>query len=139
VKKLAALLAVLAFLLTWPLSAHHSIGATYIENAPLLRIEGTVQAFLFRNPHSYLRVADEKLVDSKGLPVTFDVEWAPGGILSQQGFRPDSFKAGDHVIITGNPGHNVSDHRLYLRTIDRPSDGFHADQPFNAWPWLGIR
>lgn len=138
-KKLAALLAVLAFLLTKPISAHHAIGATYLENAPLVRIDGTVQGFLLRNPHSYLRVADEKMVDSKGLPITFDVEWAPGGVLGQRGIRSGSFKAGDDIIITGNPGRNASDHRLYLRTLDRPADGFHAEQPFNAWPWTSVR
>jgi hypothetical protein len=110
-----------------------------MENAPLVRIEGTVQAFLLRNPHSYFRVTDDKMVDSKGLPITFDVEWARAGVLGQQGVRPGSFKAGDHIIVTGNPGRNASDHRLYLRTLDRPADGFHTEQPFNAWPWTSIR
>jgi thiamine monophosphate kinase len=139
VRKLAGFLAVLAFLLTRPLSAHHAIGATYLENAPLVRIEGTVQGFFFMNPHTYLRVVDDKMVDRKGLPIIFDVEWAPGGVLRQQGVRGDSFKAGDHIIVTGNPGRNASDHRLYLRTLDRPSDGFHTEQPFDAWPWAVVR
>ena len=33
-------------------------------------------------------------------------------------------KPGDHVIITGNPGRNPEDHRLRMRSIKRPSDGF---------------
>ena len=139
-KKLTCFAAIVAVLLvSTPLSAHHAVGATYQENASLVRIEGTVQAFLYRNPHSFLRVVDDKMVDSKGMPVIFDVEWAPGGALRQQGVRGDSFKAGDHVIVLGNPGRNASDHRLYLRSIDRPSDGFHSEQPFNAWPWAGTR
>ena len=48
-----------------------------------------------------------------------DVLAAAGGI------SPD---AGDHVIITGNPGRNPEDHRLRMRTITRPSDG---------WKWGG--
>jgi len=140
VKKLACFAAIAAVLLvTTPLSAHHSARAQYLENAPLVRIEGVVKGFFFMNPHTYLRVTDDKIVDSSGVPVSFDVEWAPGGVLRQQGLERNSFKEGDHVIITGNPSHNASDHRLYLRTIDRPSDGFHAEQPFNAFPWLGIR
>ena len=126
-------------LVALPILAHHSIPGTYLENAPLVRIEGTVQGFFFMNPHSYLRVVDDKMVDNRGLPVIFDVEWAPAGVLRQQGVRGDSFKPGDHIIITGNPGRNASDHHLYLRTIDRPKDGFHADQVFNAHPWFGIR
>jgi hypothetical protein len=133
VKKLAGFLAVLAFLLTRPLSAHHSVHAQYLENASLVRVEGTVQGFFFMNPHVYLRVVDDKMVDGEGLPIGFDVEWAAAGALMRQGVKRDSFKAGDHVIITGNPSRTTSDHHLYLRTIDRPSDGFHTEQPFKEW------
>ena len=37
-------------------------------------------------------------------------------------------QSGDHVVITGNPGRNPEDHRLRMRTIARPSDG---------WKWGG--
>ena len=40
----------------------------------------------------------------------------------------ETLKPGDHVIITGNPGRNPEDHRLRMRTITRPSDG---------WKWGG--
>ena len=33
-------------------------------------------------------------------------------------------KAGDHVVITGNPGRNPIDHRVRMRSLLRPSDGF---------------
>jgi thiamine monophosphate kinase len=48
--------------------------------------------------------------------------------LRQQDITRETLKPGDHVIITGNPGRNPADHRLRLRKIERPSDG---------WEWGG--
>jgi hypothetical protein len=44
--------------------------------------------------------------------------------LSGQGVTRDSLKPGDHVVITGNPGRNPVDHRIRMRSLLRPSDGF---------------
>jgi hypothetical protein len=33
-------------------------------------------------------------------------------------------KPGDVVVITGNPGRNAADHRIRMRTLLRPADGF---------------
>jgi hypothetical protein len=33
-------------------------------------------------------------------------------------------KPGDVVVITGNPGRNPVDHRIRMRSLRRPSDGF---------------
>jgi hypothetical protein len=40
------------------------------------------------------------------------------------GIARDTLKVGDHVIVTGNPGRTVADHRLRMRSILRPKDGF---------------
>jgi hypothetical protein len=44
--------------------------------------------------------------------------------LSRDGVSRDTLKPGDHVIITGNPGRNPEDHRVRMRSIKRPADGF---------------
>ena len=44
--------------------------------------------------------------------------------LAGQGVESDSLKAGDHVIIRGNPGRNAVDHRLRMQSLLRPADGF---------------
>jgi thiamine monophosphate kinase len=62
--------------------------------------------------------------DEKGEMVTWAVEWGGGGQLSRDGISRDTLKAGDHVIVTGNPGRNPEDHRIRMRSIKRPSDGF---------------
>ena len=46
------------------------------------------------------------------------------GDMVQFMFPRDTLKAGDHVIITGNPGRTSEDHRIRMRSIFRPKDGF---------------
>jgi hypothetical protein len=117
-----------------PAFAHHSFAGTYLEDSQPVKVEGTLKEFLLRNPHSFIIVADDKLKDDKGEPVRWSIEWGAAGQLTQQGLNGQSLKVGDHVIITGSPGRKADDHRLRLRTIDRPSDGFHyprQGQSFN--------
>jgi hypothetical protein len=100
--------------------AHHSFTATYDENA-MIEIEGQLVQFMFRNPHAWVHVMAP---DENGEMQRWGVEWGGAGQLSGQGVTRDSLKPGDHVIITGNPGRNAQDHRLRMRSLLRPSDGF---------------
>ena len=104
--------------------AHHSFGATYLEDKTVT-VEGAVVQMLFRNPHSYLQV-DVK--DAGGQTLRWNVEW--GGVvqLNQKGVTRDTLKPGDHVIVVGNPSRTAEDHRMRLVKITRPSDG---------WTWGG--
>ena len=70
-------------------------------------------------------VAEEILVqapDPEGAIQRWAVEWAAAGQLT--GISRDTLKPGDHVIITGNPGRTTEDHRIRMRSILRPKDGF---------------
>jgi len=107
-----------------PAFAHHSFAATYFEDKTD-RVEGELVQFLFRNPHSFVHVESK---DAQGNPVRYAVEWGAGLQLTQQGVTRETLRPGDHVIISGNPGRNPEDHRLRLRSIQRPSDG---------WTWGG--
>jgi hypothetical protein len=100
--------------------AHHSFTATYDENKTI-KIEGELVQFMFRNPHAFVHVLAP---DENGEMQRWGVEWGGAGALTGQGVTRDSLKAGDHVIITGNPGRNPIDHRIRMRTLLRPSDGF---------------
>ena len=102
--------------------AHHSFAATYIADKEL-KIEGDMIQFMFRNPHSFVHLMAP---DDQGQVQRWAVEWAAAGQLN--GITRDTLKPGDHVIITGNPGRNVEDHRLRMRSILRPADG---------WKWSG--
>jgi hypothetical protein len=130
--KLAFIVAGAGMLMTGiPASAHHSFAGTYMEDAPPVRVEGTLKEFLIRNPHSFVIVEDDKLKDKDGKPVRWSIEWAAAGQLAQQGVNQNSLKVGDHIIVTGSPGRNADDHRLRFRAVDRPSDGYHNGATFN--------
>ena len=114
-----------------PMFAHHSFAGTYLEDAPPVKVEGTLKEFLLRNPHSFVQVEDQSLKDDKGQPVRWSIEWGAAGQLAQQGVGRESLKVGDHVVVTGSPGRNSTDHRLRMRTITRPSDGWTYGGQFN--------
>jgi hypothetical protein len=100
--------------------AHHSFTATYDESKTV-EIKGTLVQFMFRNPHAWVHVMAP---DDKGEMHRWGVEWGGAGALTGQGVTRDSLKPGDEVVITGNPGRNPVDHRLRMRSLLRPVDGF---------------
>lgn len=107
-------------ILTMAAQAHHSFTATYDESQEI-RIEGTLVAFHFRNPHASVDVLAE---DENGEMVRWGIEWGGAGQLVSQGVTRESLKAGDHVVITGNPSRNPELHRMRMQSLRRPSDGF---------------
>ena len=100
--------------------AHHSFAATYYVDE-VITVKGTVTEFLYRNPHSFLKV---QAPDDKGQMQTWAIEWAGGVQLSQSNVTRDTLKPGDQVVVTGNPGRNPSEHRMRIKTVNRASDGF---------------
>jgi hypothetical protein len=106
--------------------AHHSFAATYFVDQEIT-VEGTLTQFLYRNPHSFVKV---DVLDPKGGPAqTWSVEWGGGAHLTQEHVTRDTLKPGDHVIVSGNPGRDPTEHRIRLHKIVRPSDG---------WKWEGV-
>ena len=106
-----------ALLFAGVLSAHHSFSATYNMDKTVT-IEGRVTQFLLRNPHSFLHVA---VTGNSGKEEIWNVEWAAAGQLA--GTFVDSLKAGDPVVINGNPARDAADMRLRMVNVKRTSDG----------------
>ena len=100
--------------------AHHSFAATYLEDQSVT-IEGQLVQFLLRNPHSFVHVM---VKEKDGSMERYVVEWGSTAQLGGQGVTRDTLKIGDFVIITGNPGRNVEDHRIRLLQFRRPKDGW---------------
>ena len=105
--------------------AHHSFEATYIEDESVT-IEGELVQVLLRNPHSFVHVI---VTEKDGSMVRYAVEWRGAVLLDEQGVTSETLKRGDHVVISGNPGRNPSDHRVLMLSLRRPRDGF----------WWGMR
>jgi len=100
--------------------AHHSFAATYLADK-MASIDGELVQFAYRNPHAIIQVMAP---DANHQMQKWTVEWEARADLDHQGVTGMTLKAGDHVIITGNPGRNASDHWLRATTILRPKDGW---------------
>ena len=109
-----------------PGKAHHSIQQYYATNQST-HIEGDVVEFNYRNPHSFVEL-DVKDPQS-GQMVRWSIEWGSLRRLEQRGVNKDSLKPGDHVIIEGYPSREAgATHRLFLRSVLRPSDGWKSSR-----------
>ena len=82
-------------LATVPVLAHHSFAAEFDANSPIT-LKGTVTKVEWFNPHIYLYV---DVTDSNGKVVNWAVEGGPPNSLYRLGWRKDSLKPGDAIVI----------------------------------------
>jgi hypothetical protein len=102
------------------LFAHHSFSATY-DSESKVEIEGVVKEFVWRNPHSFMRL---DVTDKSGEVKTWALEWGSTNDLTQASITRTTLKPGDKLIVTGEASRDDSSLRLLITTINRPSDGF---------------
>jgi len=103
--------------------AHHSISAVY-DDTQRVTIEGVVTQFQFINPHPIV-VIDVK--DSSGKAQQWRLEMDNQRELADIGFTSDTLKPGEQLVVTGSLGRRQAQ-SLYVRRLDRPSDGFSYEQ-----------
>ena len=122
----AAVMGALGLVAIAHVSAHHSFAATYFEDQTT-KIEGDLVQFQFRNPHSYVHMEAK---DDQGVVQRWTIEWGSGTQLSTQGLTATTLRVGDHVVVIGAPGRDPEDHRMRMRSIERPKDGFNWNGTF---------
>jgi hypothetical protein len=81
-----------------PALAHHSYAMFDAQQNK--QLDGTVQAFKWTNPHSYIEVM---VMDDKGQAQTWGVECGSPAQMVRAGWKSTSLKAGDHVVVTVHP------------------------------------
>jgi hypothetical protein len=104
--------------------AHHAFYSVY-DRDKTVKIEGTLKEFIWRNPHSFVRV---EAPDEKGEAQSWMIEWAAPAQLTEKGVSSATLRPGDKVVVTGHPGRVAENQRLQLQKVERPSDG---------WKWEG--
>ena len=104
--------------------AHHSFGATY-DSSKSVQIEGVVKEFVWRNPHSFLRV---DVTDKEGVTKTWALEWGSINQLASANLTRTTLRPGDKLVISGEPARDQSSPRLLIVSMKRPADG---------WSWQG--
>ena len=91
-------LLVIALFISGSVYAHHS--AAGIDRTKTVSVEGTVKAFKWGNPHSWLEV---EVPNSKGSTDIWNFEMNPPAYLVRSGWKSSSVKAGDKVKVAGRP------------------------------------
>ncbi len=105
-------------------SAHHSFAATYIEDQAVT-IQGELVRVLFRDPHSFVQMT---VKERDGSMVRYSIEWTGAAQLGVQGVTRSTFRVGDRLVISGNPGRDPSGHRVRMLSLHRLRDGFRWDE-----------
>jgi hypothetical protein len=100
-------------------SAHHSFAAEYDSNKPL-NITGAVTKIEWNNPHVYfyIDVRDEKT----GKVTNWAFEMGAPAVIQRSGWRRNTMKIGDVVIVTGSQAKSGRPHGN-ARTVTMASTG----------------
>lgn len=124
---LAVCAAVVLLAGTGRLFAHHSFSAAY-DNTKRVEVEGVVTEFVWRNPHSFVRI---EVTNEAGVTETWNLEWGSSSQLSAAKYpvTRTTLKAGDRIIVGGQPGRDPKVKRVRIFSIRRPIDG---------WQWEGV-
>jgi hypothetical protein len=124
--RLRALVLILVFFtLLWsmPSFGHHALSE--YDKTRVTTIDGTLSEIRIKNPHSTLTI---QVLGANGAADRWTLEWLAALVLKHGGVENTTLKPGDRVVVTGNPSRDSSAHRLWVRTVTRPADG---------WTWTG--
>lgn len=107
--------------------AHHSFTAAY-DSTRRVEVEGVVKEFLWRNPHSFVRI---EVTTAEGTVETWNLEWGSTNQLQSAKYpvTRTTLRAGDRIIASGEPGRDPAVKRIRIFRIKRPIDG---------WQWEGV-
>jgi hypothetical protein len=104
-------------------AAHHSLASMY-DGSRQTSIDASVTAFHFVNPHPYLIVA---VNDGGSDRAEWRLELDNRHELVDVGMTEQTLRPGDRVLVSGSPGRQQA-RILYVRRLERPSDGFFYEQ-----------
>jgi hypothetical protein len=107
--------------------AHHSFSAAY-DNTKRVEVEGVVREFIWRNPHSFLRI---DVTNKEGTVESWSLEWGSTNELAAAKYpvTRTTLKAGDKIIVGGEPRRDPAIKGIRVSSIKRPVDG---------WMWEGV-
>jgi hypothetical protein len=102
--------------------AHHSL--SNYDQGRNVSADGVVEEFHFMNPHPVLMIG---VTDTSGVRQTWRLEMDNLYELDEIGISRTTFQPGDRVTVSGNPD-RTKPREIYLRRLDRASDGLHYEQ-----------
>jgi hypothetical protein len=99
-----------------PLRAHHSFAAEY-DPKKAVELKGTLTSIEWVNPHAWIHM---DVTDANGKVTKWDCELGSPNILMRNGWRKDSLKPGDVIVVSGSAakdGSNMANART-VKTAD---------------------
>jgi hypothetical protein len=102
--------------------AHHSLSG--YDQGRNVRTDGVVEEFHFANPHPVLMIG---VTAPSGARQIWRLEMDNLHELAEIGISKTTFKPGDLVSVSGWPD-KMEPKNIYLRRLDRPSDGLRYEQ-----------
>jgi hypothetical protein len=115
-----------------PAQAHHSL--TGYDHARQVELEGVVAEFQFTQPHPFLII---DVAAPGGAKQAWRLEMDNLFELRAIGLSKEGFKPGERVLVRGSASRDGA-RALYLRRLDRPSDGLRYEQVGSS-PTVSIR
>jgi hypothetical protein len=96
-----------------PALSHHSF-AMFDRNKKVT-LTGTVKAFQWTNPHSWLQVV---VRDPRGAEKEYSLEMGSPNTMSRSGWRKTTFKPGDRVTVVMYPMRDGSPGGAFVSAVD---------------------
>ena len=87
-----------------PALAHHSLSAKYDTRQSIL-LKGTVTKITWDNPHVHLYL---QAMDTRTPEMDWEFEMGSPNLLLLNGWKLDTFRRGDHVLVTAYPARDGS-------------------------------
>jgi hypothetical protein len=121
------ILALAGMLASVTAAAHHSFAVFFDNDQGIVSVRGVVTEFSFTNPHGVIRL-DVKT--ASGAVEQWKAETNSPSILARRGWKRDSIKAGDEIVLEGWRARDGSRY-MRMRKVTR-GDGTPVGVPFES-------
>jgi hypothetical protein len=121
------IIAMLGALVGLPALAHHSFAVFFDNEQGVVSVRGVVTEFNFKNPHGIIRL---NVKDKEGAVQEWKAETNSPSILERRGWKKDSIKAGDEIVIEGWRARDGANY-MRMRKVTR-ADGTPIGIPFES-------
>jgi len=108
-------------------SAHHSFAVFFDSDKEIVSVRGLVTDFKFTNPHGIIRV---NVKGKDGSVQEWKAETNSPSILERRGWKKDSLKVGDEIVLEGWRARDGSNY-MRMRKVTR-GDGTPVGVPFES-------